>query len=149
MPRAKKGQQKVLILKKTTGLCPCWSYDSICPHLNYIPDRQSRAGSSWMGWRATNWTWSGAAGCWGASTLSNHWQGLGGSTWELREARTGAWTSGQAGDSKEFPWWRFFTESKPRCPDARLKFREMMSMNSFNFFLVTILHQLKPKCEIL
>ena len=29
MPRAKKGQEKVLILKKTTGLCPSRSYYSI------------------------------------------------------------------------------------------------------------------------
>ena len=30
MPRAKEGQQKVPILKKTTALCPSWSHYSIC-----------------------------------------------------------------------------------------------------------------------
>ena len=30
MPRAQKGQQKVPILKKTTGLCPSRSYGTDC-----------------------------------------------------------------------------------------------------------------------
>ena len=36
MPGAKKGQQKVPILKKTTGLCPSRSYYSIENKISYV-----------------------------------------------------------------------------------------------------------------